>query len=123
MSKSSQQTTFNKQEAMLTALHASMGAVTKAAAIAEITPQTHYNWYKNDEEYHDRVDNIKFVAYEKYREMVLDAVAKKIEEGNTSVINKCFTAFLAKWPEEMERYNPYKPRTIAVMKYVEKPKA
>lgn len=56
MSKSTELATSLKQETMLQALKISYGAVSKAATMTQITPQTHYNWYKNDEEYRDRVD-------------------------------------------------------------------
>lgn len=121
MSKSTELTTALKQETMLQALKISFGAVSKAAAMTQITPQTHYNWYKNDEEYRDRVDSIKFESFEEYKDIILDALLKKVKEGNSAVINRSFQAFFGKWAEQMERVNPYRPRLTARIKYVDKP--
>jgi hypothetical protein len=121
MSKNSGQVTFNTQQAMLRALKVSCGSVTKAAAMVDITPQTHYNWYRNNEVYRDNVDNIKYEVFEGYKDMVIEAVFKKVSEGNTSVINKCFNTLFAKWAEQMERANPYRPRLLPKINYVKKP--
>jgi hypothetical protein len=121
MSKSSPQVTFNRKEAMLRALQANFGRVSKAAQAAEITKQTHYNWYKNDEEYRNSVDNIKYECYEEFGDLVFNAVLKKLEEGNTSVINKCFFTLFAKWAEQMAMDNPYRPKLTMKFNYVNKP--
>jgi hypothetical protein len=121
MSKSTELTTTLKQETMLQALKISCGAVSKAAAMTQITPQTHYNWYKNDEEYRDRVDNIKYEFFEEMKDIVMEALLKKLKEGNTSVINRSFQTFFGKWAEQMDRANPYRPRLTARIKYVDKP--
>jgi len=121
MSKSTELTTALKQETMLQALKISYGAVSKAAAMTQITSQTHYNWYKNDEEYRDRVDDIKYESFEEYKDIILEALLKKIKEGNATVINRSFQTFFGKWAEQMERVNPYRPRLTAKINYVDKP--
>jgi len=121
MSKSSQLTTSLKKEEMLKALQANYGAVRKASIIAQITTQTHYHWYKYDETYRDKVDTIKYETYEEYKELVIAAVLKKVEEGNAAVINRSFHILFAKWAEQMERANPYRPRLVPKIKYVDKP--
>src|SRR5579863_6964795 len=107
MSKSTEQTTAIKQEAMLKALQATYGTVKRAAAMVQITPQTHYNWYKNDEGYREKVDSLKYELYEDYKDLVMEAVLKKVREGNSSIINRSFQTFFAKWVDQMERANPY----------------
>lgn len=121
MSKSSELTTTLKKQEMLKALQANQGFVRKAAALAQIAAQTHYHWYKHDENYRDKVDNIKYETYEDYKDMVIEAVFKKVQEGNASVINKSFHTLFAKWAEQMERANPYRPRLLPKIKYVDKP--
>jgi len=121
MNKNTAQLAFNKKEAMLKALQATYGSVRSAASMAQITPQTHYNWYKYDEDYRDRVDVIKYEAYEEYKDLVIEAVFKKVKEGNAAVINKSFHTLFAKWAEQMERANPYRPRLVPKIKYVDKP--
>lgn len=121
MSKSTELTTALKQENMLQSLKVTYGAVSKAAAMTQITPQTHYNWYKNDENYRDRVDNIKYETFEEYKDIILEALLKKVKEGNAAAINRAFQTFFGKWAEQMERVNPYRPRLTARIKYVDRP--
>lgn len=121
MSKSTELTTALKQENMLQSLKVTYGAVSKAAAMTQITPQTHYNWYKNDENYRDRVDNIKYETFEAYKDIILEALLKKVKEGNAAAINRAFQTFFGKWAEQMERVNPYRPRLTARIKYVDRP--
>lgn len=106
---------------MLRALRSSYGAVRKAAAMVQITPQTHYNWYKHDEDYRDKVDHIKYETFEEYKDLVIEAVFKKVKEGNAAVINKSFHTLFAKWAEQMDRANPYRPRLVPKIRYVDKP--
>lgn len=120
MSKNSEQTTDVRQQAMLKAL-TTYGTVRKAVRMVKISPQTHYNWYKNDEAYRDRVNVWKYEAYEDYREQVLEAVFKKLKEGNVPVMNRLFQTFFGKWAEQADRANPYRPRMTARIKYIDKP--
>jgi len=52
---------------------------------------------------------------------VMEAIFKKVKEGNAAVINKSFHTLFAKWAEQMERANPYRPRLVPKIKYVDKP--
>lgn len=104
---------------MLRALQTNLCRVSKAAEIVGITKQTHYNWYKNDEEYRNSVDNIKYESFEEFGDLVFNAVLKKINEGNTAVINRCFFTLFAKWAEQMTRTNPYTPKIIPRIKYID----
>ncbi len=121
MSKSTFMQTFAKKEAMIKALQANYGRISKAADTAQITRQTHYNWYKEDEEYRRRVDNIKYEAFDAFGDLVFDVVIKKLNEGNTAVVNRCFQTMFGRWPEHMEMTNPYKAVIVAKYNYVDKP--
>ena len=110
-----------KKEAMLRSLRANFGRVTKAANAIQITRQTHYNWYKEDEEYRNQVDNIKYESYDAFGDLVFDTVIKKLTEGNTSVANRCFQTMFSRWAEHMEVTNPFKTRLVARIKYTDKP--
>ena len=121
MSKSSELTTTLKKGEMLKAVQVCYGGIKRAAALAQISPQTHYNWYKHDEDYRDKIDTLKYESYEEFKDLVLEAVLAKVKEGNASVINKCFHAFFGKWADQMERANPYRPRLVAKIKYFSKP--
>ncbi len=105
---------------MLTALRANFGRISKAAEAVNITRQTHYHWYRHDEEYRNSVDNIKYETYEEFEDMVLEAVIKKLNEGNASVINRCFNTVFSKWAENMAKASPVKPKIITRIKYVSK---
>ncbi len=106
---------------MLRAMQANLGCVSKAAADAEITKQTHYNWYKNDEVYRESIDNIKYESYEEFRDLVFNAVLKKVNEGDTAVINRCFFTLFNKMTEQMTNDNTYRPRLTAKFNYINKP--
>lgn len=121
MSKNFEFNSSLKQEAMLKALRDMLGNVSKAAARIQITPQTHYNWYKNDEDYRDKVDHIKYQIFEDYKDLVIEAVFNKVKEGNASIINRSFQTLFAKWAEQMEMNNPYRPRLLPKINYIDKP--
>jgi hypothetical protein len=107
--KSSQFGTIQRQERMLKALLAYHGIVTRAAAAAGITPTSHYNWYREDQDYQNKVNSIKFQCHEEFKELVMQAVRKKIEEGNTTIIALCYKQVCLKEQENMQNLTPYKP--------------
>ena len=119
--KSNQFSTIHRQQRMLKALVANHGIVIRAAKAAGITPQTHYNWYKEDKEYQSHVDNIKFECFEEFKELVLQAVRKKIEEGNTTIIAMCYKQVCHKEHETMQNLTPYKPRFKPLIKIAPHP--
>jgi len=70
--------TDNKKEQMLEALEKSLGIVSTACKMIDISRQTHYDWLKKDEDYKKAVDSIQ--------ESVLDFAEshlyKLVKEGN-----------------------------------------
>ena len=50
--------TESKKQAMIVALHKSLGIVTKACEVVGIAPSTHYGWLKDDEEYSFAVQEV-----------------------------------------------------------------
>ena len=47
---------------MINALEKTLGVVTSACKIVGIARSTHYNWYDNDIDYRDAVDDISNIA-------------------------------------------------------------
>ena len=68
-----------KKKAMIEALEKSLGVVTTACKLAEISRQTHYEWYREDEEYRLGVDSIDDITLD-FAESQLH---KQIKAGNT----------------------------------------
>jgi hypothetical protein len=62
--------------AMLEALEKSLGVVTSACKIVGIARQTHYEWYKEDEDYRKNVDSIGDIAID-FAETQLHSQIKK----------------------------------------------
>lgn len=62
MSKNEQNRTRTGKKEMLEALEKSLGIVTTACKSAGIMRSTHYEWYKEDEEYKAAVDSIADIA-------------------------------------------------------------
>ena len=61
---------------MINALEKTLGVVTSACKIVGIARSTHYNWYDNDRDYRDAVDDISNIALDfaesKLHEMIKD---------------------------------------------------
>ena len=61
---------------MISALEKTLGVVTSACKIVGIARSTHYNWYDNDRDYRDAVDDISNIALDfaesKLHEMIKD---------------------------------------------------
>lgn len=68
------------KKALLTALEKSFGVVTTACRNANISRQTFYNYYKDDEEFKKACDDIGEIALD----MAESQLHKQILEGNTS---------------------------------------
>ena len=66
------------KKAMIEALEKSLGIVTTACKIVGIDRGTHYNWLKDDEEYHEAVKGIEDIALD-FAESKLH---KSIENGS-----------------------------------------
>jgi len=69
-----------QKKAMIEALEKSLGIVTTACKQVGIHRSTHYEWYKNDEEYKEQVESISDVTLD-FAESQLH---KQINEGVTS---------------------------------------
>jgi hypothetical protein len=65
---------------MLEALEKSLGVVTTACRMADISRKTHYEWYKLDEAYKEAVDDISDIALD-FAESQLH---KQIKDGEVS---------------------------------------
>ena len=61
---------------MLEALEKSLGVVTSACKAVGIARQTHYEWYKEDEDYRSSVDSISDIAID-FAETQLHSQIKK----------------------------------------------
>lgn len=68
------------KRAMIDALEKSLGIVTSACKIVGIARQTHYEWYKEDEEYRNNVDSIADMTLD-FAESQLHS---QIKEGSTA---------------------------------------
>jgi hypothetical protein len=68
------------KKAMIDALEKSLGVVTSACKQVGIARQTHYEWYKEDPEYKQAVDELADVAID-FAESQLH---KQIKEGNST---------------------------------------
>ncbi len=114
--KSSAASTAQQQTRMLKALQASYCNVTRATKAVGITRQTHYNWYKNDQEYQDKVDDLKFECHEEFKDLVMEGIVKKLKEGNTAILSLCYKTLVVKDQEHLSSMNPYKTQMRAVYK-------
>jgi len=68
------------KKAMLEALEKSLGVVTTACRMVDISRKTHYEWYKLDEAYKEAVDDISDIALD-FAESQLH---KQIKDGEVS---------------------------------------
>ena len=108
--KSSPMSTIQRQQRMLRALRACNGIVTRSAKAAGITSQTHYNWIREDETYQKNVAAIKFECFEDFKDLVMEAVIKKVKQGNTTIIALCYKTVLAEQAETLQKLSPYRDR-------------
>lgn len=69
-----------KKKAMISALERSLGVVTIACKEVGIARKTHYEWYKEDEDYRNAVDDLADVALD-FAESMLH---KQIQEKDTT---------------------------------------
>jgi len=121
MEKRPNQSTIYRRQDILKALRVNYGIVSRAARLAKITPQTHYNWYREDELYAEAVNLIKYESHEQFKDLVMEAVHKKIEEGNTVVIMMCYKSLYKDMPKVLEQGTPFKERIKVGIKVVSKP--
>lgn len=72
----------DNKKLMLEALEASMGIVSSACAIVNISRQTHYRWLKEDSEYKSAVEALEDVVLD----MAETALHKNVKAGDTTAI-------------------------------------
>jgi hypothetical protein len=71
-----------KKRVLINAMEKSMGIVTQACKLADISRETHYRWMKEDEVYSE---TIKAVS-EQAKDFVESKLYKQIEKGNVPSI-------------------------------------
>ena len=71
-----------KKEAMIEALEKSLGVITMACKNVGIARKTHYEWYKEDMEYKEAVDDVINIALDFAESMLY----KQIQEKDTTAI-------------------------------------
>lgn len=72
-------TEHNKKE-LLKALEKSLGVVTTACKVAGVGRTTYYEWYRDDEEFRKKVDDLSNVALD----FVESKLFEQIDSGNPS---------------------------------------
>jgi DNA-binding protein Fis len=103
MTKNTLTETATKKAVMLTAIEANYGNITRAAAMAKITPNTHYVWLKEDRGYADQAENMKDLGFRKIKDNLLDMSMKMAEKGNVTVLNKLLGIYFKGVPEEISK--------------------
>lgn len=63
-------------------LHQACGIIAEACRQTGISRQTYYNWYNQDSQFAERVDD----EIERQKDIVESAIIKKITEGDTATI-------------------------------------
>jgi hypothetical protein len=74
--------TDSKKKTLLEALEKSLGVVTDACKMVDISRDTHYRWLKEDETYREAVEEIEGVAVDFAESQLYD----KISKGDTTAI-------------------------------------
>jgi hypothetical protein len=101
MGKNNAQATAAYKKEMINALEANFGNVTAAAKTVGITPRMHYLWLKSDDEYAYAAENMKDLCFRRVKDNLLENALKKIESGDSSVLNKMLGIYFKNLPEEM----------------------
>ena len=122
MEKRNLDRTAKQKEFMINALEANYGNVRAAAKLAKISPQTHYRWRKEDNDYDNRTDSMRDICYRDVKEHLISKGLKMVDKGDVSVLNKMLGIFLKDLPEEMRmlrRMNDVPPR--ATVRFISTP--
>jgi hypothetical protein len=122
MGMNSQVDTIKQKQAMLDALEANMGNITKSAKEAGISIRTHYRWRMEDNDYDTRVVSMRDICFTKVKDSLLDSALKRIAKGDGTVLNQMLRLFYKNLPREMMNaawVNERGPR--AVIKWVDTP--
>lgn len=73
--------TDTKKSVMIQALESSLGVVSVACSKADVSRETHYRWYREDEEYKAKVDDVKNVSLDFAESMLLENIKLKKESS------------------------------------------
>jgi hypothetical protein len=103
MGKNNAQATAAYKKEMINALEANFGNVTAAAKVVGITPRMHYLWLKSDDEYAYAAESMKDICFRRVKDNLLENALKKIETGDTAVLNKMLGIYFKNIPEEIDR--------------------
>jgi hypothetical protein len=115
MPKNSPAATAIQKKKMIDALVANFGNVHQAAKALKMDTRTHYRWLSEDSEYAQEAENIRDISYRKVKDNLLENALKKIEKGDSAVLNKMLGIYFKKLPEEMERVSHYNNVRTRVM--------
>jgi len=107
---------------MINALEASLGNVTQATKMVKINVTTHYRWVKEDTVYDDSVRSIKDICFQKVRDKLMQTALKRIDSGDSAVLNKMIGIYFKNVPEEMDSLSLVnRPPLMAKIEYAPKP--
>lgn len=74
--------TDTKKKAMIAAFEKSLGIVTSACKMAEVSRETHYKWLREDDKYAEAVQSVS----EQAKDFVETKLFEQIRNGNVSSI-------------------------------------
>lgn len=107
---------------MIDALEINFGNVTAAAKAVKISARTHYVWLKQDRDYANQAENMRDISFRKLRDKLIAAALKKIDKGDSAVLNKMLAIYLKNTPLEMLRASTENNVPMQVrIRYVDKP--
>lgn len=73
--------TDTKKNVMIQSLEKSLGVVSVACQKAEVSRETHYKWYRQDDDYKAKVDNVKNICLDFAESMLLENIKSKKESS------------------------------------------
>ena len=103
MGKNSLVETVRQKQAMIDAIEANFGNITKAAKAAGINVRTHNRWRKEDNEYDTLFMSIKDISYGKLKDSLLEEAMKRIKKGDSAVLNQMLRLFYKNLQEDMSK--------------------
>tara|TARA_R110002012_G_scaffold110980_2_gene255785 strand:- start:179 stop:529 length:351 start_codon:yes stop_codon:yes gene_type:complete len=68
----------SKKEAIIQALEKTLGVVTPACKMVDISRQTFYNWYEEDAEFKAKVDDLKEHSHDFVKAKVFECIDDKV---------------------------------------------
>jgi hypothetical protein len=99
--------TAKQKEVMIKLLETNYGNIRKAAKLAGISTRTHYRWCKEDNDYDDRTCSMKDICYRNIKGDLIESAMRKVEKGDSAVLNKMLGLFLKDLPFEMQKLSTY----------------